>query len=429
MEGINASLLKAPVHAYLELTQACNLKCRHCYNDGRFNGNIPEEAPIEQIVDKIIEWDVFDVTLSGGEALLRRPQLYSALEKLSKAEIYSSLNTNLTLISKEDVEKLKSYRLRGLLTSLHSSNEQEHEAISGKEGCFKRTIQGIEKVVEHGIPVAINLVATKYTKNNIYNTGRLAKELGVKMFSVSPIVANPNKSSEHVSESLNAEELMNLLWDLYRIKRDFGIQTKLQRLVIPCFFWENEKLRYLAGTSCSADLFLANIRSDGKVTGCPTLNKSYGNLLQDPLQNIWENATRDFDKREAFEGCNCCDMKFQCKGGCKAENIALGIGPGEKHPLMKNPIKYEISSKKITLGTKISPNFKEARFREEKQGTYTLMTGTGDYYILTDTSFRIIKEFSQAPLLIADKELIENQSLTATILEMIEANILKIQGA
>lgn len=429
MEGINTNLLKAPIHAYLELTQACNLRCRHCYNDSRFNGNTPKEAPIEQIVDKIIEWDVFDVTLSGGEALLRRPQLYSALEKLGKAEIYASLNTNLTLITMEDAEKLKSYGLRGILTSLHSSNEQEHDAISGKEGCFKRTIEGIEKVVEQGIPVAINLVGTKYTKDNIYKMGQLAKERGVSMFTVSPIVANPNKTSEHVSESLNPEELMNMLWDLYRIKQDFGIQTKLQRLVLPCFFWENEELRYLAGTSCSAELFLANIRPNGEVTGCPTLNTSYGNVLQDPLQTIWKNLTSEFDKRDIFEGCKCCDMKFQCNGGCKAENLALGIVPAEKHPLMKTPIINEKKPRKITLGTKISPNFEEARFREEKQGIHTLMTERGDYYILTGMSFRIIKELSHAPLLIADNELIANHALTAAIQDMTDANILKIQEA
>lgn len=386
-------MLKAPLRAYLELTQACNLKCRHCYNDSRFNGNKLQEVPIENIVEKIIEWEVFNVVLSGGETLLRRPQLYSALRSFNEETITTSLNSNLTTFTKEDAKYFVQYNLGGILTSLYSDDSLEHDIISGKPGSYNLTLNGIKIAVREGLPVAINLVGTKMTKDKVYKTGKLAKELGANRFTVSPIVANPNQTEEHLKDSLSSDELMEVLWDLYRLKTDLHIDTGLQRPIIPCFFWEHEKLRYLANNSCGAGKVMANIRPNGDVTYCTTSNKSYGNILKDKLSDIWERVTQITPDEFLHEQCGICDMKQICASGCRSENLTLGLDPKIKHPLMKEPIKYKkAATQRILEGITLVPNFKEANFRDEKEGMYSIMFGIQGWYLVPKSDFDLIQQ-------------------------------------
>ena len=62
----------APTTVNLELTELCNVKCRHCYNPWRDEtmGEISlNEIKLNLLIKKLAEAKVFHVILTGGEPM------------------------------------------------------------------------------------------------------------------------------------------------------------------------------------------------------------------------------------------------------------------------------------------------------------------------------------------------------------------------
>ena len=65
-------MLSAPTVVNLELTELCNVKCRHCYNFWRDEsmGSVSlDQEKLDILIDKFADAGVFHVVLSGGEPM------------------------------------------------------------------------------------------------------------------------------------------------------------------------------------------------------------------------------------------------------------------------------------------------------------------------------------------------------------------------
>ena len=70
--------LDTPIKIQWKITNKCNLKCKHCYL-GKLDGfELPFEKA-DEIADTIINSNVMEVTISGGECLT-----YKGIEKIIK---------------------------------------------------------------------------------------------------------------------------------------------------------------------------------------------------------------------------------------------------------------------------------------------------------------------------------------------------------
>src|SRR3989338_1263913 len=100
---------KAPLYAQVELTYSCNLACPHCLNDARYGCSgdtktqvVPQEKLevllFKQVVERLREWGVFHITLTGGEPLTVRDRLFEALRATQRFGIETDMNSNLCLM-------------------------------------------------------------------------------------------------------------------------------------------------------------------------------------------------------------------------------------------------------------------------------------------------------------------------------------------
>lgn len=102
----------SPLMVVWNFTQACNLKCKHCYQDaGRA---LPDELTLREqleVVEQLIDLDVAILAFSGGEPLLS-PNLLPVARRAHDGGMYVTIATNGTLLTREMVngEALKILR-------------------------------------------------------------------------------------------------------------------------------------------------------------------------------------------------------------------------------------------------------------------------------------------------------------------------------
>jgi radical SAM protein with 4Fe4S-binding SPASM domain len=157
-----------PSLRYLEvqLTNRCNLKCKHCY----LGEPIRTDLPLSAVLSALEEFEQIQglrVLFSGGEPLLY-PHLRALNEALPPHRIRKVLLTNGTLVTTKNYHDWCHFdEIQFSLDGL----EAGHERIRGS-GTFEQTMSGIKAAREKGIPISIATMVHCY---NLKEFDALAK--------------------------------------------------------------------------------------------------------------------------------------------------------------------------------------------------------------------------------------------------------------
>jgi MoaA/NifB/PqqE/SkfB family radical SAM enzyme len=122
-----------------EITYACNLRCRHCYNaSGQSQTNELSTREALQLINEIAEMRVFEVGISGGEPLLRS-DLFELLTALKTRRIRTYLCTNGTLINDDITQQILESKVSHVMVSLDGASSKTHDSIRGR-GSYSKAI-------------------------------------------------------------------------------------------------------------------------------------------------------------------------------------------------------------------------------------------------------------------------------------------------
>jgi radical SAM protein with 4Fe4S-binding SPASM domain len=335
----------APFLVVWNYTNACNLKCKHCYQ--RAEKPTPDELTTEErlaIVDQLEENNVSALAFSGGEPLMRK-DLLEVAEYAHDRGLYVSVATNGTLFTKTAVEHLKRSEVGYVEISLDGATRETHDSFRGVEGSFERTLQGIKNAAKSGLYTCI---ATTATKDNLYEIPdiiELAKKLGAKRVIVFNFIPT-GRGEEIVHLDLSPIERENLLKYMYKEltggqiealstapqysrvclqqslinKRDILSPTHFAALD---FHGKTKQLADFLG-GCGAGRLYCAIQPNGLVTLCVFMPIVVGDLRKQSLKEIWLNSKvmNDLRDRSKLEGrCGHCEYKYVC-GGCRARAYA-----------------------------------------------------------------------------------------------------------
>ena len=222
--------IKTPLATQFELTSGCNQKCIFCYNVwkglcSKQNSILLSKEKQLEIIDKIIENEIFDIIFSGGEPLLVN-WLEELVEKCSKAKMYTTIITNATLMTKERALNLKSAGLNDLQISIHHYNEKINDKLTKISGSFNKSIKGIKNALEiFGIEnININMVALPETYKDVYNMAKFLHLMGIGSFSV----GTPSATGEMKKDKdlvIDKEMFLEIYNQLRRAKKDFNLHV------------------------------------------------------------------------------------------------------------------------------------------------------------------------------------------------------------
>ncbi|MBS7651664.1 MAG: radical SAM protein [Candidatus Bathyarchaeia archaeon] len=391
--GVNKPLvLSAPFLVVWNYTNACNLKCKHCYQSA--DKPSPDELTTEEsfrIVDQLSESKVSAIAFSGGEPLIRE-DLFRVARYAHDRGLYVSIATNGTLLTDNVVEELKQSRVDYIEISLDSSREENHDTFRGVRGAFKRTMEGIKNAVEKGFYTCIAITATKNNINEIPDMIDIAKKIGIKRVIVFNFIPT-GRGKEIEDLDLSPIEREDLLKYLYmelvegrievlstapqysRVCLQQSIATR-RGFLAPTHFaaldlhGRTKRLADFIG-GCGAGRLYCAIQPNGQVTPCVFMPIVVGDLRKQSLREVWLNSgvMNDLRDRKRLKGrCRNCKYRDLC-GGCRARAYAyygdyLAPDPGCIRELEEPSTQFSIISAKpsITVSSSRNPNLKDNIF-------------------------------------------------------------------
>ena len=151
-------------HAVWEVTEACNLRCKHCHATSDKAG--PDELTTKEgifFIDGLSGMKQFQMLVfSGGEPMIR-PDIETLLAHSKKRGLVNVIATNGTLIDKSRAKDLKSMGVKGVAISLDSTDPVIHNSIRNNPKSFALAMKGIEACKTAGMVLQINFTAMKIT--------------------------------------------------------------------------------------------------------------------------------------------------------------------------------------------------------------------------------------------------------------------------
>lgn len=300
-----------PLTAIVELTDRCNERCVHCYV-------VQSEAPGGElttsqwceVLGQMARAGTLEVTFSGGEVFLRR-DLFEILQEARRLHFSIKVSTNATLVGPKEAARLAELKPWEVGVSLYAADPMVHDAITTVPGSHRRTLAGIQALVEAGVKVRIRSVLMRENLDQEGPLGELAARLGVA-FSQDPLLTpRSDGSKENLVHRLTPDELRGVL------ERD------LDRLLGPDDpdRWEAVRHDKLSSYMCKAGINFVAVGARGQVFPCVQFRLQAGNALEAPFRDIWNTSPVFRSLRStvnadipACRECEVAPLCFRCPG-------------------------------------------------------------------------------------------------------------------
>ncbi len=171
------SLFPSLRYLELQITDKCNLSCRHCYIGGRGKSELPA-AQIGKALAEFEEMQGLRVLITGGEPLLHS-RFREINELLSGFCVRKVLFTNGTMPDKRVIRDLHVDEVQVSIDGL----ERAHEALRGR-GTFGAAIESLRLARDSGLEVSVSTMVHPGNLQDFDGMEELFQELGVKDWTV-----------------------------------------------------------------------------------------------------------------------------------------------------------------------------------------------------------------------------------------------------
>ena len=184
-EPFSTALTPSQLTIQWQLTESCNLRCRHCYRNNEQSGNAVSgfdstayftddlrlEAVVQQclslralFVQRLHKQVPLQINLSGGEPFLH-PRIGQVLDRLAalrdghppEGPVRFTVLTNGTLLGSPELSLLVKARPRFVQLSLDGTRAT-HDAIRGT-GNYKVILKTMRRLTRAGLPLCVSFTA------------------------------------------------------------------------------------------------------------------------------------------------------------------------------------------------------------------------------------------------------------------------------
>lgn len=290
------------VSVHWELTYRCNERCTHCYLDVLPPGaHVPGELTTEEalnLVDQIADEGALNLTLSGGEVLVRR-DFFEIAERARARRLVLRIFTNGTLITPEKADRIAALHPYAVEISVYGACAETHDRITQIPGSYHRTIRALELLHERGVRT---VAKTPLMRDNVHEFDALreqAARLGARFQYDITITTKDSGGLSPLAHRMTDEQLLDFL------RRELDPTP-----------WLNPKPRGADFRFCGIGGLGCTIGPNGDVFSCVGARIRIGNVRQAPLRTIWRESPvwkelYDLTLSRLPE-CATCELKDYC---------------------------------------------------------------------------------------------------------------------
>lgn len=318
--GVNGEVTKEYLEGYkmlnMYITNACNLKCKHCF---MLSGKkLENELTLEdwmKVLTSFKENGGEFVTFSGGEPLMFKnfPQIISHAHDLG---LKSTVLSNGLLWSGKLIHDLALF-IDEIQFSLDGVDEETNSMVRGS-GHFEKVVDTIVKFANAGVKTS---VATTFTYDNLNeNTQTRYKNL--------VDLIKEKTSGKDVFFKLSKKLLpgRDVHFKAEENEKYSAIIKDIEKHVDENADYEN----FLAGhtanlVAINCGLGGISVSSDGNVYFCNRINEmeSFGNVTEKPMSFFMEKG-KEIHLATSVENvipCKDCELRYICDGGCRIDDF------------------------------------------------------------------------------------------------------------
>ena len=291
---------------HIEIADACNERCIHCYIPNERKNNVIDSSLFYRIIEEGRKMNIIHVTLSGGEPLLHK-DILGFLKKCRKLELSVNVLSNLTLLTDDIISEMKKNSLLSVQVSLYSMDAVVHDSITKLNGSFEKTKAGILRLCDEGIPVQISCPIIKQNKDSYGDVLHWGWAHNIAVAIESVIFAAYDHSGCNLENRLSIEEVDDVL----TVQMQEGYAKSIRKTAK-----DKEKLTE-NDPICSVCQYSFCVMASGKVFPCAGWqNNVIGDLNHQTVQEIWETSEKIKKlrqiKRSQFSQCVDCKDRGYC---------------------------------------------------------------------------------------------------------------------
>lgn len=316
--------------AYFYLTNACNLRCSHCYMfSGKAGTRELTAAEWVKAVDDFSEYGGTNITFSGGEVLAKRGWL-KIVERAHNRNISSTILTNGTLWQRDHIKAAAQY-LAEVQVSLDGPSESVNALTRGQEA-FQKAISTAKAFAAEGTRTSIAMTPTPETlhlfcdgfqeffEENVRGTG-INVRISHKLLPGREVNALAGEEKARYGEIVR--HLADLIYPSSKL-RSFSLEHPPNEPHFNCGFGG-------ASISAGGDVYPCNRISDVLPIG-NVRSDNLGDLIRRLRDS--ENAT-DVDN---ITPCKWCDLRYICGGGCRIDDYYISDLNGNRSSFRDTPV-------------------------------------------------------------------------------------------
>ena len=354
---------ESPFLAIWEVTQSCDLACKHCRAAAQPLPHPDQLSHAEgkALIDQIADMHIPIFVFTGGDPL-KRDDLFDLIRYAASKNVQVAVTPSATpLLTREAIIKLKEAGVVRLGISLDGSTPEIHDAFRGLPGAWARTIQAIEWANEAGIPIQVHTTISRHNAHDLDDLCNLFERLAIVMWNVFFLVPVGRGQLDDLLRGEDFERVFGKIYELSR-RANFQIKTTEAMHYRRYLLQHNLEERRMghghghphgAAYEAGAPTADANTRNLGWATRRVNDGKGFvfishvgnvypsgflpihaGNIRETPLADIYRNAPifkalRDTSRLEGK--CGACEFKKIC-GGSRARAYALTGDPLAQEP-------------------------------------------------------------------------------------------------
>ena len=284
---------------WLEVTQACNLKCVHCYEGDihKHCNNGLNSYDWYNIVDQAKEIGVKNLVDIGGEPCLYR-DINGLITKIVENDMHATIVTNATVISNSLMDLIIENKDKiSVKVSIYGPNANIHENVTKVKGSFDKLVKNVRQLTNNGVKVKAAVIAMRENQDSLEETKDFVISIGM-VYTRFDVIRNVFGGTQDLHTPTNKDLIKKCQY------------TK------PLFLPSKEKFyRNQYENSCWSGKLV--ITETGDVLPCVfDRTNILGNICHKNLREIIDsNEVKRcwFMSFDNIEICKDCEYRFACK--------------------------------------------------------------------------------------------------------------------